>query len=272
MLNSPEISVLICTHNDSIEQVEIALASLFSQNFTNFEIILVDDGSKPSFVQFLKSIKPSNRLRILFLDNNIGLTKALNYGISFCNGNFIARHDADDFSSPDRFGIQLEFLKNNLEFSAVTSYVNTIDFHGLPIGNISYDLDLIKLNKMNHLVHGSLMIRKEVLVGLNGYDERLVLSQDYGLYLKMLNTFGLKIYVIPQFLYYLRLHNNSISSRKKYLQFYYATLAKFVSKEKYRPTYFYFQLLYDFVFTNYFFLNPKILSFIKKLNFQFRLK
>ena len=93
------ISVLLPVYNAE-SFLHRSILSILSQSYTNFEIILVNDGSTDSSLEVAQSFT-DDRLRI-FSTPNRGLTSALNLGLTLANGNFIARQDADDFSHPDR--------------------------------------------------------------------------------------------------------------------------------------------------------------------------
>ncbi len=262
----PLISVLMAVFNERVEYLDLAIKSVLTQTYKNFEFIIVNDASNDSTKILLERwVKSDDRIKLFNLQENIGLTKALNFGIKKSTGKYIARHDSDDFSSNNRLFAQFYFLENNEFLDAVGSFSNIIDTKGLIKGKFNYELNREKLLKANHLVHGSMMFRKKIFNLIGGYDERLILSQDYGLYLNMIFKYNMKIYIIPEFLYNLRIHSDSISSKKKFIQLYYSTLAKYTLKKERRilKLEIIISCVYDFIFIHYFFLGGYIKSIFK---------
>lgn len=108
-LNNPLISVLMPAYNAE-KYIKEAIESILNQTFSNFEFIIIDDGSIDATEEIIKSFKDS---RIVYIKNekNLGLIKTLNKGISIARGEFIARMDSDDISMPQRFELQLDVFK-----------------------------------------------------------------------------------------------------------------------------------------------------------------
>jgi len=262
----PLISVLMAVYNEKDEYLNLAIKSVLNQNYKNIEFIIVNDGSCQSTKTFLeKWVTFDDRIKLFNLKDNVGLTKALNIGLNKSGGKYIARHDSDDYSSSNRLYTQFVYLENNELVDAVGSFSNIIDSKDLIKGQIIYELNKKKLLTANHLVHGSMMFRRKVFDLLGGYDERLLLSQDYGLYLNMIFKYNMNIYILPEKLYNLRLHSDSISNKKKFIQLYYSTFAKYILKKGNRILKFevIVSCLYDFVFIHYFFLGGFIKSILK---------
>jgi glycosyltransferase involved in cell wall biosynthesis len=115
-------------------------------------------------------------VRLLTLPVNIGLTRALNFGLRLAGGTYIARQDADDISGPKRLAAQLEFLSLHPDVDAVGTNVVLINVCGNKIGDMKIDPDLRKLARRNLLVHGSMFFRRRVFDLLGGYDERMKLA------------------------------------------------------------------------------------------------
>lgn len=107
-INFPLISVLLPVRNGA-ETLRIALYSLICQRFSNFEVLVLDDGSSDASVDIAKSIGDA-RIRVVSNGINAGLTARLNEGIDLARGQYIARMDADDVSFPDRLQLQYDYL------------------------------------------------------------------------------------------------------------------------------------------------------------------
>jgi len=226
----PRISVLMAVFNTPENYLEMAVNSILAQSFADFEFLIVDDGSNALTKNKLEELASNDlRIRLLRLSKNKGLTVALNYGLKKARGEYIARQDADDISAPDRFSISLAYLDSNLSLAAAGTYVQQIGSKGELIAISHIQPDLSQLCRRNVLIHGSMFFRKKSLEMINGYNEKFKLSQDYELYLRMIKIHRLQIGVIPNQLYALRYHADSISSRRIFKQLYFSVLAKFLT-------------------------------------------
>ena len=224
---APEISVLMAVYNTPRHYLDEAIRSILSQSYTDFELIIVDDGSnEETRSQLLEYGASDPRVRLHSLPANIGLTRALNIGLRLARGTYVARQDADDLSHPSRIEETLRFMDCYPEFAAVGTDALLIGSTGNSLGVTKIDPGLTELRRRNILIHGSIMFRREVFATLQGYDERMHLSQDYELYLRMIRKHGLRLGVLTKPLYTLRLHSGSLSSSKTMRQLYFSVLAK----------------------------------------------
>jgi glycosyltransferase EpsE len=116
--NNPKVSVVTAVYNGST-YVDRAIPSILNQNFSNFEWIIVDDGSTDTTPELLKDLEDKDqRIRILS-PGRLGFAKALNYAIANAKGKYIARQDFDDISYPHRLKLQVEFLDVHSEVGIV---------------------------------------------------------------------------------------------------------------------------------------------------------
>ena len=214
-----KLSVIMSVYN-SEENLGDSIESILVQTYENFEFLIMDDGSDDNSPKILDDYaKQDNRIKIFKNSKNLGLTKSLNILISSSNGECLARQDSDDISSEDRFEKQLNYLSlNNLDACTVRALGSTTN---KAIPNISYYFPLNLIIKFkNAFVHGSLIIRKNVIESLGGYDENFYYSQDYKLMSDLLSR-DFKVKIMPDILYYLNQENN-ISTNSKEEQKYYA--------------------------------------------------
>ena len=204
--SKPLVSILMSVRN-SEQTVEKSIKSILNQSYDYFEFLIVDDCSTDSTLGKLKILeKQDNRISIFTNSENIGLTKSLNKLIKKTKGELIARQDADDYSNQERIYTQVQYLlKNNLD--AVTSRALIIG-SAKKIPGLSYYIPAKLLMKFkNPFIHGSLIIKKQVLNDLGLYDENFYFAQDYKLYLDLLNN-GYSIKAINKPLYNLNTINN----------------------------------------------------------------
>ena len=221
--SKPLVSILMSVRNGE-QTVEKSIKSILNQSYDYFEFLIVDDCSTDSTLEKLKILeKQDSRISIFTNSENIGLTKSLNKLIKNTNGELIARQDADDYSNPERIYEQVQYLlKNNLD--AVTSRALIIG-SAKKIPGLSYYIPAKLLMKFkNPFIHGSLIIKKQVLNDLGLYDENFYFAQDYKLYLDLLNN-GYSIKAINKPLYNLNTIDN-ISSNNKDEQKYYFNCAR----------------------------------------------
>lgn len=257
---SPQVSVLMGVYNAPAHYLDAAIQSVLGQSFADFEFVIVDDGSGSATRDQLQAwAERDRRVRVQRLEKNVGLTRALNVGLTLARGAYIARQDADDISDVKRLEESWRFLQQHPGIDAIGTYVVLMDVNGIHSDVVTMSPALGSLRRRNVLAHGSMMFRRQVFERLGGYDPNMRLSQDYELYLRMLRLHGMQIGVLPQPLYCLRQHDGSLSSKKTLEQFYFSLRAKTITLPVSTPTwkkwfYFLFFAVYDFVITNRLFL------------------
>ena len=219
MNSPPKISVLMSVYNDE-KTLERSIESILKQTFRNFEFLINDDSSTDDSSKIVKNFSNiDNRIKFFQNENNIGLTKSLNKLIKQSNGEFIARQDSDDISHIERFQKQINVIESG-KFDIVTTRANVIG-EKRKIPNISFYFPKRYIIKYkNPFIHGSLLIKKNVLNDIGNYDERFYYSQDYKLMSDLIKQ-NKKIKTLRQPLYNLNLKNN-ISSKNAEEQEYFA--------------------------------------------------
>ena len=206
----PVVSVLLCVFNGG-RHLRKAVDGILAQTFTDFELLIVDDGSTDNAVDQLAVIN-DDRIRVLKKTNS-GLTRSLNEGLRHCRGDYIARQDADDISHPQRLRHQVMFLQANDSVGVLGSAADLIDDDDDAIGALNFDCSnealLDSLIKKNQFVHGALMFRRKVLDEVGGYRDAFVYAQDYDLTLRCQEV--TKLANLPEKYYQLRFGNQRIS-------------------------------------------------------------
>ena len=194
-----KVSILIAVFNGEATLID-SIKSITSQAYKNLEILIIDDGSDDKTYEICKSLeKEDKRIRIYKNQDNIGLTKSLNILLEKSSGTFIARHDIDDLSSPERIETQLNFLLNK-KVDFVYSRAHIKKSNKL-IPGISYYLPKKIIMKFkNPFIHGTLFAKKEIILKVGKYDERFKYSQDYKLAFDLINS-GFRVKVLKKPLY-----------------------------------------------------------------------
>ena len=217
------VSVLIGVNRDDGSLKE-SIKSITSQTYKNLQIIIVNDGSCKNVSNIINSF---NDIRIDLIESpKIGLTKALNLGLVNAKGHYIARHDAGDFSGKNRIAKQVSFLSNNSSIAMCGTFVSELSVDGIELGIIKFpqnnDLIKKKIIRQNTFCHGSVMITKKVITSLKGYREKFYSSQDYDLWLRLIEKHSVANIELP--LYTRIISPDSISfknkdSQKKYAHY-----------------------------------------------------
>lgn len=158
------------------------LESILAQTYTDWELIIIDDASTDNTWDILSSYDDA-RIKLLKNDENVGLTKNLNKGLSLARGNYIARIDGDDVALPYRLERQVDYMESHPDVGLVGTWMQIV---GKQAGLLKSTLDAKRLN-INLLFdavvfHPSFMMRKSVLDKYHiKYDESLKYAQDYNM-------------------------------------------------------------------------------------------
>ena len=209
-MRQPEVTVLMPAFNAS-RFIGAAIRSVLRQDFSNFEFLIIDDGSSDETAAVAGQCGDP-RIRLLRHETNRGLIATLNEGLREARAPLVARQDADDLSRRDRLSRQVGHLRTHAGDHAVGSAADLIDerdrFRGalrLPRTRAQLRWDLCFRNPVPH---SSVMLRRrEILDDYGGYPESIA-SEDYALWSRLAadGRFGL----MPRRLVSYRIHPSSI--------------------------------------------------------------
>ncbi len=213
----PSISVVMAVYNND-RYLKMAVNSILSQTFTDFEFLITDDGSTDQSLKILQSytVKDS-RIRLNSHDNR-GISKTRNEMLQQAKGEFIAVMDADDIALPERFERQVRFLQQHPDVVCVGSSLDWIDENGCLIGHCPMpesdgELQRFMVGGISLLHHPTAMVRRSPMIAVGGYDETLQTSIDLDLWLKLGEIGALAN--LPESLLLYRLHNRSVTNAKQ---------------------------------------------------------
>jgi glycosyltransferase involved in cell wall biosynthesis len=183
----PKVTVLLPVYNEE-KRVASAIRSILTQTFTDFEFLIINDGSQDETEAVIRSFSDS-RIRLINNQQNLGLVRSLNFGIQSARGIYLARIDADDLSLPTRLEKQVSFLDRNPEVAVL----GTAAYHNDEIRNERYirvppfDDHEIKREMVKYvpLEHSSIMTRTAVLREMGGYDENCDDIEDLELWIRV---------------------------------------------------------------------------------------
>ena len=182
---SPKVSVVMSVYNGE-RYLRAAIDSILNQTFSDFEFIIVDDGSVDLSADVVRSYKDS-RIRF-FKQENSGLAAALNRSIELAKGEYIARMDADDISHPSRLQVQYDYMRAHPDVDILGAQAYLIDQEGVVIGNKSKPVKPASINTAIEygcpLIHPTYFVKTEVYRKLGGYRVSFTVGQDYDFLLR----------------------------------------------------------------------------------------
>lgn len=182
----PKVSILMPVYNAE-RYIAQALESIIYQDYKDWELILINDGSTDRSDEIIREYEDE---RIYYINNpqNLKLIKTLNKGIDYCDGDYIARMDADDIMVSDRLKHQVDFMDAHPDYLMCGTNAIVVDSEGNKTGEIKNltDNDMLQINLLFSVpfIHPTVMVRKEVLQA-NRYDEAYVHIEDYELWCRI---------------------------------------------------------------------------------------
>ena len=209
----PKISVIMPVYN-SEKYLKEATDSILSQTYTDFEFIIIDDCSSDSSVKIIEEYDDN---RIVFIKNeeNLGVAKTLNRGLSICKGEFIARMDSDDISLPERFEKQLKYLEENKNTAVVSCGVQTFCDDKIISETGWSNSEPAKIKKdlffSCAIAHPTVMMRASAIKEVGGYDPDYNGVEDYELWYRVSEKYD--IASINDVLFKYRVHENQVSRK-----------------------------------------------------------
>jgi glycosyltransferase involved in cell wall biosynthesis len=211
-MDRPKVSVIIPSYNRE-KYICQNIDSLLNQSLKDIEILIIDDGSIDNTVKLINNYKDC---RIKLIQNNVnqGVAAARNTGYMHALGEYIAISDSDDINHKDRLEKQSNFLDENEEYDVVTSWVQELkENHYGAIHSYECYNEAIRANWLFQPgIPSFMMFRKEKIKnkGLLYHDENYKAAVDYQWYTQLNDD--IKIYCIPEVLYFYRRHKEQIST------------------------------------------------------------
>lgn len=210
---SPLISVVMPVWNGAAYLRE-AIESILNQTFTDFEFIIIDDGSTDDTVAIINSYQ-DERIRLIQQEHE-GIVVALNRGVAEARAEWVARMDADDIAYPQRFETQLALIKSKPDTVLCHTQICMIGETNyiVKVGRFprSEGLLLLRLCYQCPFVHSTVMFRKDVFLASGGYLAEERHAEDYGLWGRLVLQGSVVGSSTP--LLDFRVHQASISKQK----------------------------------------------------------
>lgn len=184
-----KISIIMGIYNCQDTLAE-AIQSIFDQDYPRWELILCDDGSGDQTYALAEGFrqKDPERVKLLRNEKNLGLNATLNRCLKEATGDYIARMDGDDLSTPERFSKEVQALEEHPEFAFVSAAMTLFDEQGVwgqtkPVP-VPDERDLMRGSPF---AHAPCMVRREAFERVGGYSvsNKLLRVEDYHLWYKM---------------------------------------------------------------------------------------
>lgn len=214
---NPAISVAMSVYNGE-RFLDAALESVLAQTFGDFELLVVDDGSRDGTAAILKTwAERDTRVRPIIRENR-GLVASLNELLDRARAPLVARMDADDWCHPERFARQLAFLNANPAYGVVGTWTEDMDEDGAeltrqyPDHPLTHEAMLRAIPRKGPLIcHPSAMYRRDVVLSVGGYHAAFRHCEDLDLWLRLASV--TRLGNIAERLLRYRRYEDQVSSR-----------------------------------------------------------
>lgn len=210
----PQTTVLIPTYNCA-KYIVPAIKSVLAQKYTDYELLIIDDGSTDNTEEIVSEISDS---RIVYLKNsrNRGIVYTLNKGIKLAKGEYIARMDADDIVLGNRLQAQIDFLTKNPDYGIVGGWYQVTNENGKIIDSVEgvtdYGSAQLGLLFRNQFAHSAVTMRTDLAKQLK-YDPEFEYCEDYDLWLRFAEVS--KVVNLPAYYLSYRWYSDNSCNRKQ---------------------------------------------------------
>ena len=211
----PEITILMPVRNGE-KYIKESIDSILKQTFTDFELLIMDDGSTDRTVERIERYT-DERIRLIRRKHNFirNLTEGLELALDAC----IARMDADDIMHTERLRIQLKRMKKNPNITVCGTWAKIFSDKGNERNVFHFGHEIIcepvlELLKYNMLLHPSVMVKKEFLFNHHIKYQNYPYVEDYKLWFDIAKAGGI-LFVEPQELMMLRRSDTQVTVTKK---------------------------------------------------------
>jgi GT2 family glycosyltransferase len=188
----PLVSIVMPTY-DRLEYLRGAVDSIFAQTFSDWELVIADDGSGAAVLEYLRALEPRDRVRVLYAQHSGNPSRARNAAIAAVRASFVAFMDSDDLWVPDKLERQIATLRGRPDCRWSYSGFVVVDADDVPLPSererrwTAHAGDVFAA-----VVRGTASIRTpavvastELLKEVGGFDEALVCAEDYDLWARL---------------------------------------------------------------------------------------
>ncbi len=214
-MDKPHLTVLMPVYNAE-KFLSEAIESILNQTFTDFEFLIIDDGSTDSTTNIIESYTDS-RIRLFKNQKNLGISAALNKGIEMASTELIARMDADDISYPNRLQKQYDFLLANPDCVLLSAWAREMTENKEPVKIEEWESSYYYYNLTFEcrIYHPTVMYRRRAVIDVGKYS--IPYSEDYDLWWKLSRKY--KINNLAEVLLDYRSSTDSLSRVTKRIEY-----------------------------------------------------
>jgi glycosyltransferase involved in cell wall biosynthesis len=214
MTGLPKVTVVIPVYNGE-KYLGIAVDSILSQTFPDFELLVIDDGSIDRSIAVVLSYSDP-RIRLECNPTNLGVSTTRNKGIQLARGEYLAFLDSDDWAYPERLAKQTAFLDNHPDCAAVGSWSEWMSEEGHPLGRIkrkptSPD-EIAAWRLFQQGIENSTSMARTVVLRRYRHREEFDVSEDFDLWARIAANHELA--TLPEVLVRRRMHANQLTQKK----------------------------------------------------------
>lgn len=214
----PKVSVVIPAYN-AMTYLPDTLDSVLKQTFSDFEVLIIDDGSTDYIQAWIAHNAIDPRVRLIAQVNQ-GLSAARNTGIANAQGEYVAFLDADDLWEPTKLEKQVRYLNNNSVVGVVYNWISVIDAKGKPTGrvwggNIEGDV-LTELLQRNIIDCPSVLVRRKCFEDVGVFDRTLRSVEDWDMWIRIASRYPFA--VTKESLVYYRQHASNMSKNWRVME------------------------------------------------------
>jgi glycosyltransferase involved in cell wall biosynthesis len=208
-----KISVIIPAYNSASTILE-TICSVQQQTYSNFEIIVINDGSTDEILEILEAMHEP-RLKVFSCENR-GVSAARNFGIAQSIGKFLSFIDADDVWSPDKLELQLSVLQRHPDAAVVYSWTRFLNECNQTFQDdmlIDFTGNVLKpLLLRNFIASGSnILVKREAVERIGGFDPEMSPAEDWDFYLRLAAIYS--FVMVPKIQIFYRQTKGSASSK-----------------------------------------------------------
>jgi glycosyltransferase involved in cell wall biosynthesis len=209
---SPKLSIVMPVYNRE-SYIQSAIDSILNQTFTDFEFIIINDGSQDNTVKLIETYDDS-RIKLFHNDRNRGIVYSRNHGLQKVTGHYVGMFDSDDIALPEKFEKQVSFLDQNPEYAMVGAWVKWIDAEGKLTGKkwklpaSSPTIPAIMVFR-NYFVQSTVVIRRQAIPE-GGYSEGYDIAEDSKMWFDV--SLKHKVANMQEYLLHYRMHDDNISN------------------------------------------------------------
>lgn len=213
MNKAPEISLIMSVYNGE-DYLSEAIESVLNQTFKDFELIVINDCSSDSTAEILKRYAElDERVKVYTNEVNLRLPSSLNKAMSYAQGKYIARMDADDICLPERLEKQYKFMEENPQIALSSCRFMTLKNGVISSGGCGgkNDEESVKalLLVTNPILHPGIIAKADVIKTL-GYDKNFTCTEDMELWTRFVMA-GYNVKIMSEYLMIYRLHDKQIT-------------------------------------------------------------